>query len=494
MKVGKIMSSQKKLTLMAFILMILTSVFGVVNIGIGFYKMGYAAIPMYIIGGLFFFIPFVLMMIEFGTGFRNEKGGIYSWMEKSVSVKFAMIGIMMWYASYVIWMFNKAFTIWIPLSFAIFGEDITTNPVYIGNSTIDFGPLILGIVGIILIAGISYLVTRGPSKLSKVAAIGGISVIALNVILLVGGVLVFFINGMQLQEPISAQALITSPNPDYQSVVPYLGFLVFAVFAFGGMEAMAGVADDLENPHRDLKRGVFLAAGFIIVCYVLGFLMVGSIMAWAGFGESVGSLQALFIIMENLGNELAGEWLGEFLKRFAGLGMFFAYAGAMITLAYAPLKQLIGGTPKEFWPESFQKENEFGIRVSAVKVQAIIVSAFIGSKALFTLINPEGAQTLYELLLTMTNVSMTIPYLFLIVAWYKYRTNDSLEKDLTFFKSKVSILFATISTFVLVSFGNIFTIIDPLINGDMSTFIWTVVGPLLFALIALVIYNRGKNK
>lgn len=44
--------SAKKLKLGAFILMILTSVFGVTNIGIGFYRMGYAAIPMFVIGGL----------------------------------------------------------------------------------------------------------------------------------------------------------------------------------------------------------------------------------------------------------------------------------------------------------------------------------------------------------------------------------------------------------------------------------------------------------
>ncbi|MEH8148655.1 hypothetical protein [Aeromonas veronii] len=77
--------SAKKLKLGAFILMILTSVFGVTNIGIGFYRMGYAAIPMFVIGGLFFFIPFILMMIEFGTGFRKEAGGIFTWMRHSVS-------------------------------------------------------------------------------------------------------------------------------------------------------------------------------------------------------------------------------------------------------------------------------------------------------------------------------------------------------------------------------------------------------------------------
>ena len=120
-------NTTKKLTVWAFVLMMLTSVFGVTNIGIGFYRMGYAAIPMFTIGGLFFFIPYIMMMVELATGFKGQEGGIYTWMEKSVSIKFAFIGIMMWYSSYVIWMFGKALSLWVPLSFALFGKDITSD-------------------------------------------------------------------------------------------------------------------------------------------------------------------------------------------------------------------------------------------------------------------------------------------------------------------------------------------------------------------------------
>lgn len=486
------MSNKKKLTLQAFILMILTSVFGVTNIGIGFYRMGYAAIPMFVIGGLFFFIPFILMMIEFGTGFRGKSGGIFTWMKESVSVKFAFIGIMMWYASYVIWMFGKAFSMWVPLSFLFYGKDVTVTPVYFG-SDVDFGPFILGIVGILLVIFVTWLITKGPSKFAKISAIGGIAVIALNILLMLGGIIVFLINGLTLAEPLTAMSLVSSPNPDYQNITMFLGFVVFAVFAYGGVEAMAGVADDLENPQRDLKRGIFLAGGFIVICYVIGFLMVGAIMAWADFPEGVSSLSALFIIMQNLGIEIGGETLGQIFMRFAGLGMFLAYLGAFIALSYAPLKQLISGTPKEFWPKSFQIQNEYGIYVPAIKAQALIVSIFIAVKAIFSLINPEGAAKLYELIITMTNVSMTIPYLFLIIAWYKYRKNDSLNKDITFFNTNGSILFALISTVVLVLFGNVFTIISPFLSNDISTGIWTIIGPIIFSILALVIYERSKH-
>ncbi|MHA6999727.1 glutamate/gamma-aminobutyrate family transporter YjeM [Aeromonas schubertii] len=476
--------ASKKLKLGAFILMILTSVFGVTNIGIGFYRMGYAAIPMFVIGGLFFFIPFILMMIEFGTGFRREQGGIFTWMRHSVSTRFAFIGLTMWFASYIIWMFGKALSMWVPLSFMLFGRDVTVIPLTLG--TLDVGPFLLGVVAIALVLIVSRLITLGSARFAKVAAIGGLSVVALNILLLVGGVLVFALSGMTLQEPLQQTALTTSPNAAFNDLIPFLGFMVFAIFAYGGVEAMAGVADELEDPERDLKRGIFLSGAFIVLCYVIGFLAVGAIMRWSDFpSEGITSLSALFIIMLELGRHLGGEWLGQVLMRFAGLGMFLSYLGAFIALSYAPLRQFITGTPSYFWPERFQRENENGVRTEALKVQALVVCAFIAVKSIFTLINPEGAAALYELIITMTNVGMTIPYMFLIYAWYRYRQNPALEKDLIFFRSPASVLGATLVSLLLVAFGNLFTLVSPFLAGDISTGVWTMVGPLLFALIAM---------
>ena len=87
--------------------------------------MGYSAIPWYILCALLFFIPYAFMMAEYGSAFRKETGGIYSWMEKSIGAKYAFIGTFMWYASYIIWMVNVASSIWIPLSTAISGFDKT---------------------------------------------------------------------------------------------------------------------------------------------------------------------------------------------------------------------------------------------------------------------------------------------------------------------------------------------------------------------------------
>ncbi|MTP85546.1 glutamate/gamma-aminobutyrate family transporter YjeM, partial [Turicibacter sanguinis] len=59
-----------KLTLMSLILMIFTSVFGFANMPRGFYLMGYAAIPWYLIAAITFFIPFAFMIAEFGAAYK----------------------------------------------------------------------------------------------------------------------------------------------------------------------------------------------------------------------------------------------------------------------------------------------------------------------------------------------------------------------------------------------------------------------------------------
>ena len=134
---GENTNTTKKLTLVSLILMIFTSVFGFANMPRAFYLMGYAAIPWYVLSAILFFIPYAFMMAEYGSAFKKETGGIYSWMEKSVGPKYAFIGTFMWYASYIIWMVNVSSTICVPLSNDIFGSDRTGSLILLGLSSIQ---------------------------------------------------------------------------------------------------------------------------------------------------------------------------------------------------------------------------------------------------------------------------------------------------------------------------------------------------------------------
>lgn len=202
-------SSSGKLTLVSLILMIFTSVFGFANMPRGFFLMGYAAIPWYLVAGILFFIPYAFMIAEFGAAFKSEKGGIYSWMEKSVGPRYAFMGIFMWYASYVIWMVNVASTIWVPVSNLIFGHDTTGQWSIFGLASSQ----VLGILGVIWLILVFLLISRGLESIKKITSIGGTAVALLNVVLLVGGVTILILNKGQLAQPIHDVATSFTVSP-----------------------------------------------------------------------------------------------------------------------------------------------------------------------------------------------------------------------------------------------------------------------------------------
>lgn len=487
----------KKLTLVPLILMIFTSVFGFTNIPRSFYLMGYAAIPWYIISGLTFFIPFAFMMAEYGAAFKDEKGGIYTWMEKSSGPKYAFIGTFMWYASYVIWMVNICSTIWIPLSNAIFGSDKTSAFRFLGlNSTQT-----LGILGILLIILITAVASKGLNGISKVASVGGTSVAFLNIVLLIGGLFVLIANGGKLAQPVSsAMSFVKSPNPSYGSPLAVLSFIVFAIFAYGGTEVVGGVVDQTDNAEVTFPKGLTISALIIAVGYSLGIFMVGIFTNWGSIlsADNINMANVAYVIMNNLGyqiglslglNQSISLTVGSWMARYVGISMFLSLIGAFFTLSYAPLKQLIEGTPKELWPGRMT-EVENGVPKVAIWVQCVLVAVMI----FLVSFGGDAAKVFFTRLVLMTNVAMTLPYLFLCGSFPAFKAKTDIKKPFEIYKSRKSVMIATIVSAATVGFANLFTIIEPAMSGDLSSTLWMIAGPVFFSAVAWLMFNRYEKR
>ena len=493
------MSKNKgKLTLIALILMIFTSVFGFANIPRAFFLMGYSAIPWYIFGAICFFIPYAFMMAEFGAAFKEEKGGIYVWMQKSVGRKFAFIGTFMWFASYIVWMVSVSSSIWVPLSNLIFGTDKTSTWSLFGLTSSQT----LGILGAIFVIVITFLSSKGLNSIAKVASIGGIFVTSANVLLIVGSLIVFFANGFHAAQPLKLAEFTHSPNPAYGTVLAVLGFLVFAIFAYGGLEAVGGLVDQTENANKNFPRGIKISAIVIGVGYSLAILMVGLFTNWQEVlsNPDVRMANVSYIVIKNLGIKLGEvfrlssngiEIMGTWFARYIGLAMFLALLGAFFTLIYSPLKQLIEGTPKEIWPENWTKVNENDMPVTAMWVQCITVVTII----IIAVITGGKSSSFLDYLILMGNVAMTIPTMFLAVAFIYFKKNDSIDKPFIFFKSKtVATVWAIIVT-CTVGFANIFTILQPAIESkDYVSTGFQLAGPIVFGLVAFFLISKYEKK
>lgn len=488
----------KKLTIVPLILMVFTSVYGFANIPRAFYLMGYAAIPWYILAAITFFIPFAYMMAEYGAAFKNESGGIYSWMEKSVGPKYAFIGTFMWYSSYIIWMVNICSSIWIPFSNAIFGVDKTSTWSFFGLGATKS----LGILGVIWMITVTFIATKGIEKIKKVTSVGGTAVSLLNVVLWVIGILILILNKGKLSQPITGvEVLAQSPNVKYTTLISSLSFVVFAVFAYGGIEVVGGLVDQTEDPERTFPKGVSVSALIISVGYSLGIFICGIFTNWSEVLSSgkVHMGNVAYVVMNNLGYQLGmvigaskdtATSIGALFGRFTGISMFLALTGAFFTLSFSPLKQIIEGTPTKLWPGKIG-ESENGIPKNAMWAQCIIVVVMV---ALISM-GGEGASKFFEKLVLMTNVAMTIPYMFLSAAFVSFKRKSDIVKPFEVYKSEAAWTFATIVVTALVGFANFFTIIEPAVTSkDYQSTIWMIAGPLFFTIVALSIYFSYERK
>lgn len=503
-------STKGKLSLVALILMVFTSVYGFNNIPRAFFRMGYAAIPWYIIAGLLFFVPFAFMVTELGSAFKKERGGIYSWMEKAVGPTFAFIGTFMWYASYIIWMLNISTGILAPLTNAIFGE--TRLPEILWMS----------IFGIVWMLATTFISLRGIDWIKKIAAVGGIAVLAINGLLLISSLIVVIVNNHPAT-PITLESFTNSPNPTFTpSLVAIIAFMVYAVFAYGGVEGVGGLVDQTDKPEKNFPKGIVSAALIITVGYSLMILMVGLAINFTKgsdfyngiVNEKIHLGNASYVVLNYLGQGVGQAFgfsealcisLGQWFARILGISITCSLLGAFFTLIYSPIKQIIMGTPKNLWPARLGELDSKGMPKRAMVVQMCFVLFFIVLNFIMNKANGELASLFFEFLTNMTNVSMTLPYLFIIYAYYRFKKNNAIEKPFVIFKSKKLALFMVILAAFVVGFANIFTIIEPVVtylqagaNADLSkmlsSFISMILGPVLFGSIAFLMMRSYKKR
>ncbi|EIV3803864.1 TPA: glutamate/gamma-aminobutyrate family transporter YjeM [Klebsiella aerogenes] len=485
----------KKMSLIGLILMIFTSVFGFANSPSAFYLMGYSAMPFYLFSALFFFIPFALMMAEMGSAYRKEEGGIYSWMNRSVGPRFAFIGTFMWFSSYVVWMVSTAAKIWVPFSTFLFGADKTQSWAFAGLTSTQT----VGVLAACWMVLVTLVAAKGINKIAKITAVGGIAVMCLNLVLLLVSGAILLLNGGHFAQALDFTA---SPNPGYQSGLAMLSFVVFAIFAYGGIEAVGGLVDKTEKPEKNFAKGIIIAALVISIGYSLAIVLWGVSANWqqvlSNHSTNLGNIT--YVLMTSLGATLgqalhlspqAAALTGVWFARITGLSMFLAYTGAFFTLSYSPLKAIIQGTPKALWPTMMTKVNANGMPANAMWLQCLLVSLFI----LLVSFGGDTASAFYNKLTLMANVSMTLPYLFLAIAFPFFKAKADLDRPFVMFKSRISTLLATTIVVLVVAFANIFTVIQPVMDsGDWNSTLWMVGGPIFFSLLALGIYENYRQR
>lgn len=495
-------NNAKKITTGALVLMIFSTIFGFANTPVAFMQMGYGAILWYILGALLYFLPSSLMYAEYGSALKESKGGIYSWLDASISEKWSFIATFIWLSAWVIWQVMISQKICITVSTIIFGHD-TTNTWHLFGLNPTLTVALISIIGVIVI---TWLVNHGIDTIAKISSIGGLAVMLLNVTLILSSVFILFKNHFQLAQPIQhVSQFATSVNPQFQSPIAMISFMIYAIFAYGGLESMGGVTDSLDKPEKTFPRAIIISTIVIGIGYALNIFLWGISTNWNHVinHPDVNLGNITYVLMQNLGLELgkafhlstqAAVTMGTVFSRLSAIGMLCAYLGSFFVLIYSPLKSFIMGSPKELWPEKVTKLNQKGMPSFALWIQTAIVCVIIGGVAIASTLIHQDSKFLFNLLTSMSNVASTLPYLFLVAAFPFFKKRQDLDRPFEAFHSRKTMLVIVTITLITLAIANGFTIIQPFIEKDWVGAAGTVAGPLFFGVFAWILYTvRSKR-
>ncbi|MDO4912057.1 MAG: glutamate/gamma-aminobutyrate family transporter YjeM [Lactobacillus sp.] len=485
----------KKIGVTALILMIFSSIFGFANSAVAYLQMGYASIIWYILAAILFFLPVSLMIAEYGSTFKDASGGLYSWMKETVGEKVAFCGTFIWISAWIIWLVATSNKIYITLSSFLFGKDLTQSISIFGlNATAS-----LGLLAILWMLILTALAKRGTGIISKVSSIGGTFTTAMIGVFLVASIVIIIMNHGHLAEPISFNSFIKSPNPQFNTTSATLGFVVYAIFAYAGMESFGGLTDSLDKPEKTFPRGLLFASLFIAIAYSLMIFLWGCTTNWRTVlgrnNITIGNVT--FYMMKSLGftfgqslhlGNSTSMMLGDWFMRFTAFGNFIGYIGSMFVLVYTPIKSFILGS-KDLWSEKVVKLNKHGIPATALNYQAILVCVIL----FLVSFGGSNAQVFYTILTDMSNIATCVPYLFLVAAFPFFKKKGYKQSFEVFKNQKITVFVTVITMLVLIS-GILFTCIDPIVQHQYQTAFWTIIRPIFFGVLALIIYSRAKKQ
>ncbi|MDO5445631.1 MAG: amino acid permease [Eubacteriales bacterium] len=416
--------------------MAFTTVWGFGNVINGFvYFNGKQVIISWIIMFALYFIPYVLMVGELGSAFKNESGGVSSWIYRTKGAKTAYFAGFTYWACHIAYIASKGSGFLKAVSWAVFRNSET----YDSFPTL---PVQLATLAVLLIA--CFMAAKGINPLKKLLTTAGTCAFVMSILYIVMMFAAPYINpdAEYVNTPVTLKNLI----PDFN--LSYFTTLSILVFAVGGCEKVSPYVNKVENPSKGFPKGMIALAGMVSICAIFGSIAMGKMFDPAVINAS----QESFDSYVANGQYLAFQNLGQYY----GMGDFFmivfAICSAVSTFAVlvlsidAPLRMLLDNeNTKQFIPSRLQKVNSQGAYVNGIKLVAILSSIIIIVQSF-----GSGAATVLRQLTKLNSVCMPLRYLWVFVAYIALRkSHEDISPEYRFVKKQGPAIFFGVWCFVI---------------------------------------------
>ena len=219
------------------------------------------------------------MVGELGSAFKNEGGGVSSWIHQTTNAKLAYYAGWTYWACHITYIASKGSGFLKALSWAIFRNAETYDSIptlYVQLAT--FCILLVG----------CYIASRGLNPLKKLLTAAGTCtfVMSLLYIVMMFAAPAINPNAEYVTRPFTFRELIPNFN------VAYFTSLSILVFAVGGCEKISPYVNKVENPSKGFPKSMIALAGMVVACAILGTIAMGKMFDPAVINESTASFNA----------------------------------------------------------------------------------------------------------------------------------------------------------------------------------------------------------
>lgn len=433
-------------------------------------KFGPGSLLMWVLAAVFFFIPQGLAVIELSSRFPKE-GGIYFWTKHALGEGHGFLCGWCYWINNVLYYPNLLISAAVIATF-IFGKEasgLNDNWAYVLPVTL----------GTLWLAVLINIVGLGTGKWLQNA--GGVGTYIPGFILIALGVY-----GAMTTPPANEFSLATL-KPDLNNL-PALNLLASIAFAFAGLELASTMADEVDNPRRNLPRSIFISGPLIAVVYVIGTAAV----LWCVPGKEInvvsGFLQAIKAGADNVSPTLG--WVAAFCAALYTVGNLGSVGAWLIGPARVAF--VIG--LDRYFPKAFGAVHpRWHTPYVAILVQAALATIFL---LLSVLGKGTNVEDVYLILLDTQILIYFIPYLYLFIVFLIHRRGGENSKDVVLAPGgSIGAWLTGLSGMLVTLFAMIIATIPPPDMGNALLFRLKVIGGALgFIVIGGLIYWRARFK
>ncbi len=464
--------TEQRISWYSFAFIVFGGVWGFGNVINGFSEYGglKAIIPWMIIFAIYF-IPYALMVGELGSAFKNEAGGVSSWIRQTIGPTAA------YYAGWTYWIVHMPYISQKPSAAVV----AASWAIFQDKRASEMSTLIMQLICLVIFVVALMAASKGISIIKKLATLAGSAMFVMSILYII----------LMMAAPAITDASLLNVKWSWSTFMPTFDLKFFTglsilVLAVGGCEKVSPYVNKMKEPAKDFPKGMISLAVMVAICAILGTISMGMMFDSNHIPEDL-MTNGAYYAFQKLGDYYG---LGNLFVILYALTNLVSQISVLVISIDAPLCMLLGNADERFIPKALFKQNKYGAYVNGHKMIAVIVGVLIIVPAF----GIRNVDALVKWLVKLNSVCMPLRYLWVFVAYIALKKSaDKFPSAYYFTKRKVFGIGFAVWCFVF----TLFACIGGIYSEDRFQLMMNIITPVVFVLLGLIlpaVAKKGRSK